>query len=125
MHEDELTTPGVTHEEERVEGRIVLAVIAGTILFSLFLSLLAWQAVVRSERAARPSGNFPERQYRIAPEIAGVERTLFGTAMEGPALARAQRARLDGFGWVDRGRGVVHIPVDAAIDLLVAREGER
>ena len=51
-----------------------------------------------------------------------MERTLFGTPMQGTRLVQAQRVRLDSFGWVDRTRGVVHIPVDAAIDLVVARE---
>ena len=28
-------------------------------------------------------------------------------------------ARLEGYGWVDEGRGVVHVPIETAIDMLL------
>jgi hypothetical protein len=33
----------------------------------------------------------------------------------------AKRARLNGYGWVDRARGIVHIPIDEAISKMIER----
>jgi hypothetical protein len=42
--------------------------------------------------------------------------------VEDLALVRArQSAALDGYGWVDRGNGIVHLPISRAMDLLLER----
>lgn len=38
------------------------------------------------------------------------------------AYRRARQARLDSAGWVDRERGLAHIPIADAMDLLLARQ---
>ncbi len=37
------------------------------------------------------------------------------------ALRHEMAERLGGYGWVDEGAGVVHIPIDAAIDMLIEK----
>jgi len=37
------------------------------------------------------------------------------------AYRRAQREKLSTYGWVDKGGGVVHIPIDRAIELMAER----
>ena len=37
------------------------------------------------------------------------------------ALNDQQRAKLNGYGWIDRANHVVHIPIDRAMDLVLAR----
>ena len=42
-----------------------------------------------------------------------------------PELARLRKekdGRLHSFGWVDRAQGIAHIPIEDAMDLLVARQ---
>jgi hypothetical protein len=41
------------------------------------------------------------------------------------ALRRAEAERLEGYGWVDRKAGVVHIPIERAMDLLSGEDGGR
>jgi len=36
------------------------------------------------------------------------------------ALAAQQEAKLNSYGWVDRNHGIVHIPIQRAIDLILA-----
>ena len=38
-------------------------------------------------------------------------------------LRAREQAQLDGYGWVDRGAGTVHIPIDRAMELFVQRRG--
>lgn len=40
-------------------------------------------------------------------------------------LRQLQDRRLHGYGWIDRDRGVVHIPIDRAMDLVLERGLER
>lgn len=56
------------------------------------------------------TGPYP---YTMSNPLAGAEsaRTASGTSPE----------RLSEYGWVDRGRGLVHIPIDKAIQILVER----
>jgi len=40
------------------------------------------------------------------------------------SLVRAQQGgALDSYGWVDRGHGIVHIPIEQAMDLILERGG--
>ena len=36
-------------------------------------------------------------------------------------LRAREQARLDGYGWVDRQQGLVHIPIERAMEMLAAR----
>ena len=38
-------------------------------------------------------------------------------------LRAREQAQLDGYGWIDRGAGTVHIPIDRAMELFVQRRG--
>ncbi len=53
-------------------------------------------------------------------EIGIVDQVLF-TGDHRLADWRAERAaRLNGYGWVDRSKGIVHIPIEKAIDEVIA-----
>jgi len=64
----------------------------------------------------------PPRMWTTVPdEVNAMELTPFGL-MPAPELqGRADRARLESFGWVDRDAGVLHIPIQEAFDLYLKR----
>lgn len=74
-------------------------------------------APVRAE--FRRSGAPP--QPAPPAEIPPVPRLQTNPAADYAALRRAQQARLDSFGWVDVGKGIVHLPIARAIDILLER----
>lgn len=92
---------------------LVIFIIAGGLT-------VAWMH--RQQRALNPD-------YPVMPAAAGqrkvgiVEQQLFENANRAQALREQQQRRLRSAGWVDRERGLVHLPVDRAME-LVAR-GER
>jgi hypothetical protein len=53
---------------------------------------------------------------------ARLDARLFGLPTDAELLERRADERLRGYGWVDRGRGIVHVPLDVAIELCL---GER
>lgn len=59
----------------------------------------------------RPPRTFPEPRLQRAP------------ASDLDAYLRRQKARLSGYAWIDRGRGIARMPIDAAMARLAA-EGD-
>lgn len=66
-------------------------------------------------------GGFPvPAKLEPAPrEIAGVNQTLIHNDRYGQRLREQQYERLQNFGWVDRDQGLVHIPIDEAMRMVV------
>jgi hypothetical protein len=63
--------------------------------------------VTKAVAATRP--NFPAPRLQVAPQV------------DLAALRAREDADLNGYGWVDRKAGVVRIPIERAMDLLVQR----
>jgi hypothetical protein len=102
-----MTEPVPPQDAERVRTGVVWLVGLAVIAISAVLVALSWWLVVPSvgARAAAPSP---------------LEHGLFDRAT-GARDARAAGAhRLERYEWIDRRAGVVHIPIDRAIDAVVA-----
>jgi hypothetical protein len=112
--------PSVRSEEDRIPSlRIVLVGIAA--LFVFFVGSLI---TVGYERARREAYG----PYVIPPEIGQnkiglVEQQIFDLAVRGERSRAKQLEELGSTGWVDRGAGVAHIPIEDAMRLVV--EGVR
>jgi len=91
----------------------VVAVVSGV--------LILWARAIVDERfaALRPSGVFPEQWLGPRHMVARVRQDLFTERRPDGTLLAAQRRVLESYGWVDPARGLVRIPIDAAIDLVV------
>ena len=59
---------------------------------------------------------------RVTQEPEHIETSPF-ISPRGPATRTAARARLRAYGWVDRSAGVVHLPIERAIDLYLSTGG--
>jgi len=97
----------------------IAAWLAGTtigafVIASLIYLALAGEAKKEDPRlsplaAAREQRLPPGPQLQVRPE------------RELAAYRAAEKARLEGWGWVDESAGVAHIPIDRAIDLYAAQ----
>jgi hypothetical protein len=90
---------------------LTAAVLAGGVVLSLLLAaglyLHAYGPLAADGHAAQ------QTTFRDGP----TQRTSIQT--EWNQLQMETRAHLEDYGWVDRSKGVVHIPVARAMDLLV------
>jgi hypothetical protein len=102
--------------EDQIDFRKVIGV--GVISLFVFALGTIWAVTIfhrETERAHQATGasHYPELRRS---EIGIVDQVLF----EGDhrlALWKAERAaRLNGYGWVDRGKGLAHIPIERAMD---------
>src|SRR4051794_869158 len=99
-------------QPEDVNPRIVVLVGLGTLALVLVTLGLAWGFERLSGiqgPSAQPPSAFAPPQLQSDP--AGELRDY----------QAAQRARLEGYGWADREKGLVRIPIGRAMDMIAAR----
>lgn len=72
-------------------------------------------------RLAGESAERPKTEASVAPPTLGIiEQTLIEHEARGTEQRRVEEERLHRYGWVDRDHGVARIPIDKAMDLVVA-----
>lgn len=113
----ELRNPQVRLNEDIVPYYIFVLIFAFTLIT---LGGIAWAWQLYHGVSTR-YGGFPKVES-IEPgprHISGVSQTLILYDRHGQRMRENQAERLDSFGWIDQARGIVHIPIDEAIDLTV------
>lgn len=95
--------------------RIVLVVVAGVIITVL--------SIVVVRLMLGPSQPIPSELHGEMPrEIARIEQTLIEVDQSAIHKRALQRQQLESYGWVDHERGIVHIPIERAFDVMVEAE---
>lgn len=109
-----------THETADIDGRRVwatAAVLAATIVLAGFMA--AGAVALIGTMVGRPLApiNPPPTAMPSPPLLSAPSRDL-------QALRAEKRALLSHYAWIDRTHGIVRIPIERAMSLLIAR-GER
>lgn len=120
MTEPHVHEPGHGHgqvrsEEDRVSTPAIVVVGVG----SLLVFLLAGAAAVgylKMRQGQHPPVLVPPEAGRS--KIGMVEQDLFDVAVRGQRDLERRKARLGAYGWVDRERGIVHLPIGRAMELV-------
>lgn len=115
LHDD------VRAEPDALPRGLALRTLLATVVIGASLCFATYFILRVRVREVRPSYEFPEHTMPAPHEVSGVREELFAAPHARPSLPAQQRAELDSFGWVDRARRVVHIPIERAIDLAAAR----
>jgi len=95
-------------------GLIIFSLIVCGILFGIFSGQRQMQemyplGIVTAPNLA-PLARFPKPNLQTDDDHA-----------QATALLAQQNAKLNSYGWVDRSNGIVHIPIERAMDLIVGR----
>jgi hypothetical protein len=121
-------------EPDGVHGRVVIVVAIATVLVGACSVAVAWtiaQSPTHVDRAARwgaPKADVQAIEMSILPrtDAVGAGRTAPADASSEPRrVDRQAERRLSSYGYSDRGRGTVHIPLDRAKQLFLERERAR
>jgi len=67
-----------------------------------------------------PQQSLPTPSEIGRAEIGIVEQRLFELQLEAQRKRQEQLKRLNSYGWVDRQKGLIHLPIDRAIELMVS-----
>ena len=108
-------------EQDIVPGRYIASVGMGVIIATLFG---AWLAYAIGDCSTRDMGaGATERSSpRRAVDHNGIERSPFRSEAQGIELHQRAEAFLSSYGWVDRDQEIVHVPVEVAVELYLARQ---
>jgi hypothetical protein len=112
------------HEDVRQErdnppwGRMLLVALAALGL-SAILVVWSWVLLLDRQQALRVPAALPAAPLLERPEISTVQRVPFGEMGPGQRLNRRKRDALTSFSWADRDRGLVNIPIEDAMQLVV------
>ncbi|AUX33769.1 MULTISPECIES: hypothetical protein [Sorangium] len=119
--------PDVRQEEDLLPWRRILAVAFAVVVIFFLLGIWSWMILRGREAELRPAGRTLARAkegFEPRGVVAGVDQRLFqrtasGEEGLGTMLNRKKREELGRFGWADRGRGIVQIPIEDAMSLVV------
>ena len=121
-HSTEHLPPPEAQADEHVASFKIVAV--GVIALLVFGAATIWSARIldRTARTLSPAGPLPVGKEIGKPEIGIVDQTPFETTRGGEKYRREALQRLNSYGWVDPQKGVIHVPIDKAIDQLLSQE---
>jgi hypothetical protein len=111
------------YEKRDLDPRKIALFAAGGAVVLLFAAALAFWMVQSSTRrhAALQS---PRRPAQTRERVAQPRLQVRGFD-ELREMRKAEETILDSYGWVDREKGIVRIPVDRAMEILAEKEGAR
>jgi hypothetical protein len=118
------TTVERGHERHDASVRWILWSGAGLVGLAALIQVVLYfhmEGLWRLRQRALPA---PSPVASALPSEPPAPRLETAPALDLRALRAAEDAQLHGYGWVDRRAGVVHIPIERALD-LVAAEAER
>jgi len=94
-------------------GVLALVVFAAGIVWAYFI-MVGQVNEIRRNGPARVATEIGK------PEIGIVDQILFSADNRLDVWKAERKQRLEGLGWIDKGRGIVHIPIDQAMAKVVA-----
>ena len=124
-HSTEHLPPPEAQADEHVASFKIVAV--GVIALLVFGAATVWSARIldRTARTLSPAGPLPVGKEIGKPEIGIVDQTPFETTRGAETYRREALQRLNSYGWVDPQKGVIHVPIEKAIDEMLAEQQRR
>jgi hypothetical protein len=105
----------VRQEEDHISSRAIVIVGAASLLVFL---VGGWAAVAYLNARKAEHGPVALPAEAGKSKVGMVEQDFFDLAVRGKRQDATKRERLSGYGWVDRDAGVVHLPIDRAMELV-------
>jgi hypothetical protein len=106
-------------EPEDFKGPRLVLIAAVTLL--IFAIAVLWSTKIWRERTRDNQPTRPEMPRELgSPEIGMVDQLPFEQNVQWPKLREDKLRRLSTYGWVDKQKGTVHIPIEKAMEQVIA-----
>lgn len=92
---------------------------------AICFGLGGWACDIARDMGPPIEGPFPDAVESAELHRSSLDFNLFDDVSVHHLDRERQRTRLESWGWVDRERGLVHMPIDRAIELRLKREERR
>jgi hypothetical protein len=123
MHPPEHDPHGPGHGSHRGEDDIdfVKVITIGVVSLLIFAIATAWAATILRRETASIEEKTGRTHAAVVgqPEIGIVDQVPFVSDQRLPAWQKRHAERLNSYGWVDRAKGIAHIPIESAMDAVV------
>ena len=118
---EHLPPPEAQADEHVASGRIIAVGVLALLVFAgaTWWSTRTWRTTTTR---LEPNGPIAPGAEIGKPEIGLVEQVPFETSRGAEQYRREQHEWLNGYGWIDREKGVIHVPIEKAIDQLLAQQ---
>ena len=121
-HSAEHLPPPPAQAEEGIRWFAVIGTGAGTILVFVIAIFIVYRFLNERERALQPLGPDPIPAMLGQPEIGIVDQVPFDVSRGAQTYRKESLERLSSWGWMDRQRGVIHMPIDRAMEMVVQQQ---
>lgn len=113
-------TPPLPEETPLPFGKIAVVSVVTLVTFTVFV---VFTDRIRQHQNAETAGAVAPTPAQVGkPEIGIVDQTLFETEHRAADERRSKLERLSTYGWVDRERGLIHIPIERAMEQVRAEQ---
>lgn len=113
-------TPHFPEETPLPFGKIAVVSIVTLVTFAVFV---VFTDRIRQRHNAETAGAVAPTPPQVGkPEIGVVDQALFETERRAADERKARLERLSTYGWVDRERGLIHIPIERAMEQVRAEQ---
>jgi hypothetical protein len=106
-------------DDEIAYGKVILV---GVVSLGIFALSTVWAAKILSHETQKvhEATGEPQRPPRVEQEEIGiVDQVPFAVDKRLHRWKAEQSAKLNGYGWVDRSKGIAHVPIEQAMDAVV------
>jgi hypothetical protein len=109
--------PPRTEEDHVPTVKLVLIGVVSLVIFFI-ASVWASRIMTRGEERQLPHGPAPAPAFAGKDEVGIVDLDEYGAGRSRGDAKRAEKLRrLQSYGWVDQQKGLVHIPIERAMEL--------
>lgn len=129
--EEHARTPGVSHESEAFDFRLIIKVGIGLAVVAVIVQFAtAWLLGGLEKHHTVPPDRIPDLvkedaalplNQRVdnvpAPHLEGIERENISNSIA--AARRGAEEQMGRYGWIDRDKEIVHIPVEKAMEQIL------
>src|SRR5262245_30407396 len=111
---------GKQNEDEVDYGKVIMVGVISLVIFAASTVWAAWLLHDETNRVTEAAGASAKPAALGQKEIGIVDQVLFSTDRRLHNWRKEHDARLNGYGWVDRSKGIAHIPITRAMESIAA-----
>jgi hypothetical protein len=116
--------PPPEQAQEGISWFAVLGTGSAALLIFTIATFVVYGYLQNREKALQPEGPDPIPMILGQPEIGIVDQVPFDVTRSFQAYKLESLERLSSWGWMDKQKGTVHMPIDRAMELVVQQQKE-
>ena len=111
---------GQKSEDDIAYGKVIIIGVVSLVIFALSI---VWAALLlrHETKKVEEATGISHRPLKVVQEEIGiVDQVPFSIDNRLKRWRAAHDARLNGYGWVDRSKGIAHVPIERALEAVAA-----